>query len=641
MVSTKLNSINPNNNKNNTSKTKQSHRRSSNDSLDTLSLPPPPPLSSSSSSTTPPSEPSTPTTTLPSTATSNGALTGDHPGGIGISHRGPFLSSRPVTVRTPSTLPLPPTAGPGLTKTFTSETESSFHGGSGYESGLKKVRKPTMSAFSSPIPFTRRFVFLGIIIATVIFVVTSRSDSLSSSPVHPKSWFSSTSGAGLDAQIYNDASLTNLSPKEKKLAIAQAQYNDKLAPYFNPSPNWGGQAHGRDDYKAYTEKKMRDLAVCIATNTCRENQTSVIIYGHIFQHFHLYEGYMGGEGIWTGSLTETLNKWGYTILHARDDWPYIWHIHNQIPDMVKGIIAWKSGQYGGFADFIKTGWRGNGIPAWKFFVYNYFPDHYNSVVGDAWNIHSEFGYSAVQRNFTFMPYIVESPATPPYIPTVERPNQIYILAKFVRYFYPGTQPAWDDHTFYSRAKAELEQEFPGFEFVVGCRDDRNGKEQEEHPMSVPEGIRNLGVMDKVEFERQLANSRGMLGIGWPTLSPSPHIALSYGIPFISPYGVYDWSSPDKPETWSQSQHDTLKALSDPYVYHVQRNNYTQFVSAIRSALSTPIPQFRLPYMTREFHEKAVGEWLSTDWKAKAIGILENRKNKIETENGNVIQEFGI
>ncbi|KAK8853422.1 hypothetical protein IAR55_004128 [Kwoniella newhampshirensis] len=567
---------------------------------------------------------SDPSSNVP-TATSSNTSASELSGGSGahtISHRGPHLSQRP---------PVSPPTDPAYGDT---------------EKGLK-YREPVMGAFSLPIPFTRRFVILGIIIVTVIITLTSRSDIVSSSlSSTPSSWFpSSSSISTMDEQKLKDAgmsvSLSALSTTERKLVVAQAENKAKLAPYFNPNPSWGGREHGRDDYKAYTDRKLRELAVCVATNTCRENQTSVIIYGHIFSHFHIYEGYMGGEGIWTASLTETLEKYGYTILHARDDWPYMWYIHNQIPDMVKAIIAWKSGQYGGFADFVKSGWRQNGVPAWKFFVYNYFPDHYNSMVGDAWNIHSEFGYSNKQRNFTLLPYIVDMPPSPPYIPTEERPPQIYILAKFVRYFYPGTQPAWEDHTFYSRAKAELEIDFPGFEFVVGCRDDRNGAEQEAHPMSVPEGIRNLGQMDKTEFERQLANSRGMLGIGWPTLSPSPHVALSYGIPFISPYGMYGWSSPDKPETWSQSQHDTLKALGEPYVYHVLRNDYKQFVSAIRKALSTPIPQFRLPYVTREYQEKAVEDFLATDWKAKAIEILENRKKGIETENGNVIQEFAV
>ncbi|WVF67338.1 hypothetical protein IAT40_002090 [Kwoniella sp. CBS 6097] len=503
---------------------------------------------------------------------------------------------------------------------------------------------PPRSTWSPPKFLRRRLAFFGIILLTLL-VIIARPRLPSKLPSLP-GWLPSKF---LDRKTHTRTSLGEIeypdyidkieSPLEREKAKIQAEHAVALQPYFAPNPNWGGREHGRDDYKAYTERELRKLAVCVATNTCRENQTSVVIYGHIFAHFHIYEGYMGGEGIWTHSLTETLERYGYTILHARDDWPYMWYIHNQIPNMVKAVIAWRSGQYGGAADFMKTNWRPNGIPAWKYFVYNYFPDHYISTVGDAWNVHSELGYSNNQRNFTFLPYIVEKPPPTSYIPTEQRPYQVYILAKFVRYFYPGTQPAWEDTSVFATAKSILEKEFPGFEFVVGCKDDRNGEQQEKEPMQVPEGIRNLGIMTKDEFERQLASSRAMLGIGWPTLSPSPHVALSYGIPFISPYSMWGWSRYEDPETWAQSQHNTLKALDEPYVYHVYRGNATQLVDAIRKALKTPIPQFVLPYMTREYQEKAVGEFMKTDWRTKAEGILENRKKGIETENGNAVIEF--
>nr|XP_018261138.1 uncharacterized protein I303_06859 [Kwoniella dejecticola CBS 10117]OBR83296.1 hypothetical protein I303_06859 [Kwoniella dejecticola CBS 10117] len=562
----------------------------------------------------------------------------------------------------------------------------------------KADKKQMMASSKGHNSGLRRLLFLLMIVVTslVVFYRPSISDIKSSPYFLPSSWQSASTTIPPEIQT--------LIPNERAMAIKQLKYAAKLETKFAPNPNWGGRDHGREDYKYHSENELRKLAVCIATDTCRQNQTSVIILGHIFNHFHLYEGYMGGEGIWTASLVETLTKWGYTILHARDDWVYMWYLYNQIPGMVKGIIAWRTGQFGTFEDQMKTGRRQHGIPAWQFFVYNYFPDHYTSIVGDAWNMHSEFGYSHEQRrsgsrskggsmgdrgqgrgawggwtgreakgregerrgekgregerrgekgregeggegresaNFTFIPYVVEPATTPPYIPAVQRPNQVYILAKFVRYFYNGAQPAWEDRGIFLRAKQILEKEFPGFEFVVGCRDDRNGDQQKQNPMELPAGIRNLGQMDKVEFERQLANSRVMLGIGWPTLSPSPHVALSLGIPFISPFSVHGWSDLEDPETWASSQHHTLKTLTEPYVYHVLRGNETQFIDAIRKALSTPIEPFILPLMTRDHHEKQVNKWLNTDWKAKAAVILENRKNGRETENGNEIGEFAL
>ncbi|WWC91935.1 uncharacterized protein L201_006887 [Kwoniella dendrophila CBS 6074] len=487
-------------------------------------------------------------------------------------------------------------------------------------------------------------ILLSFIITTSLVIlykpnlISDLKNNTSTSFILPSSWQTPSKLSSIIIPPEIESGLKDLIPSERELVLTQYEYKANVDNYFNPKPNWG-HGPGREDYKFYTESELRKLAVCTATNTCRENQTSVIIIGHIFAHFHLYEGYMGGEGIWFSSMIETLTKWGYTILRARDDWVYMWYIYNQIPDMVKGIIAAPTGQYGTFEDQMKTSGRGNGIPAWKFFVYNYFPDHYSSVVGDAWNMHSELGFSHQQRNFTFINYVVEPARTPPYVPTSKRPNQVYILAKFLRYFYPGTQPAWEDRGIFLRAKTILEKEFEGFEFVIGCKDDRNEKTKLETPMELPTGIRNLGTMDKFEFERQLASSKVMLGIGWPTLSPSPHIALSLGIPFISPYGLWGHSKVEDPDTWSQSQHNTLKALNEPYVYHVLRNDEEQFIDAIRKALKNPIEPYRLPFMTREHHEQAVSDWLNTDWESKAEKILENRKKGIETENGNELKVF--
>ncbi|OCF61541.1 hypothetical protein L486_01193 [Kwoniella mangroviensis CBS 10435] len=477
-------------------------------------------------------------------------------------------------------------------------------------------------------------IFATVLLITFYRSATSTSGSPSTSYLLPSSWQNPSSSSGGDIP----EEIANLIPAERELALKQHEYANNMQPYFPPNPHWGG---GREDYKFHSDVELRKLAVCTATNTCRENQTNVIILGYIHAHFHIYEGYMGGEGIWTRSLVDTLEKWGYTILHARDDWPYMHYLHNQIPDMVKAIIAWRTGQYGTFDDQVKTHGRGNGIPAWKFFVYNYFPDHYTSTVGDAWNVHSEFGYSKKPRNFTFIPYVVEPATTPPYTPAITRPYQVYILAKYVRYFYPGAQPAWEDRGIFLRAKNILEKEFPGFEFVVGCKDDRNAAQQKEIPMEVPAGVRNLGQMDRLEFERQLANSRAMLGIGWPTISPSPHVALSLGIPFINPYSMNPGSRKDDPESWAQSQHHTLKVLPPPHIYNVLRNNETEFVDAIRQALLHPIEPFILPIMTREYHEKQISEWLHTDWRSKAEAILEDRKKGIETQNGKEVKLFEL
>ncbi|KAK4687915.1 hypothetical protein P7C73_g2210, partial [Tremellales sp. Uapishka_1] len=340
------------------------------------------------------------------------------------------------------------------------------------------------------------------------------------------------------------------------------------------------------------------------------------------------------------------------------------------------IIGYPQGGVGPAEKYYKTSRFKIGFPAWKVFMYNYFPDSYESIVGDAWNMVTEFGYSDRPRSehlssislvslqklltlyqispsyrksapgwypralsLTHHSYAIDMPSTPPFIPFSERPHQIYILAKYLRYFYAPSNPAWQDVTFFSRAAKELSIEFPGFEFVIGATEDRGPEDQARVPAPQPEGIRNLGKMDKATFEMNLASSRGMLGIGWPTSSPSPHVGLSYGIPFINPYSLWGWSSFEDKMSWAQSQQPTLKALEAPYVYHVQRDNYTEFVRAIRAALTTETPQFRFPFLQPSYVEDSINQWLNTDWEAEALVVLKDRKNGIEHQTGDKVRVF--
>lgn len=132
------------------------------------------------------------------------------------------------------------------------------------------------------------------------------------------------------------------------------------------------------------------------------------------------------------------------------------------------------------------------------------------------------------------------PGTP--IPTSDRHNQVYILAKRLKYFY-DIGPAWNV-TFFPRAALELSAEFPGFEFVAGYKDeDEPTKMGFPGGMAYPEGVRNLGRLSPEEFARHVKESKALLGIGSPPQSPSPYHALCQGVPFINPvrYDPHRWS----------------------------------------------------------------------------------------------------
>jgi DNA-binding response OmpR family regulator len=64
-------------------------------------------------------------------------------------------------------------------------------------------------------------------------------------------------------------------------------------------------------------------------------------------------------------MVQSLERQGYTVLLARNDWEYIYHIHRQIPDLVKVIIADPKGDGRHYEDWLKSEERPDGVPAWK------------------------------------------------------------------------------------------------------------------------------------------------------------------------------------------------------------------------------------------------------------------------------------
>lgn len=110
------------------------------------------------------------------------------------------------------------------------------------------------------------------------------------------------------------------------------------------------------------------------------------------------------------------------------------------------------------------------------------------------------------------------------VPYQRRSNRVWVLTKRLQYFY-SVDPAWDPD-YFRRAHDILSLEFPGFEFVAAYVDDRNDDQKRKNPEWVAvDGVRNLGLLDSDRFSNEVSESKTMLGIGSPGLSPSPHIAL--------------------------------------------------------------------------------------------------------------------
>jgi hypothetical protein len=169
----------------------------------------------------------------------------------------------------------------------------------------------------------------------------------------------------------------------------------------------------------------------------------------------------------------------------------------------------------------------------EFFFFYYYPNHFSTVVGNKWVVTAEPPVGG-EKN-TYLGYNLEPNVIKGVVPFKQRQRRVFMLGKYTWFFYDklGHQ-SWDPD-FYQRVTDELRQRWPDFEIVAAMTDGREPEDIEaEGPHVIPPGIRNLGRLDSVEFDQVISNSRLLLGIGRPGLSPSPYRALTRAVPFLNP-----------------------------------------------------------------------------------------------------------
>lgn len=374
-----------------------------------------------------------------------------------------------------------------------------------------------------------------------------------------------------------------------------------------------------------------------------------------------------GESVWIRSQIEALEEMGYTVLCVNGYRDMI-DLHAKIPDVVTSI--WTEDKHmlscqgdprcsrwedflpstesypslkvlkDGTADWSEEGgvptdaeihprrkwvWsrqelddlpveqRGT-IPQHKLFVVTYwgarpgdpywqFPDDrefaWNSL-GQQWTL-APFAYP----HHTYLPYSIESTCEAvPFVPAHEKKNQAFILAKRTDYFwYRSSVPT----EFWPRLEAET-----GLTAMSVAIDDV--RQPGEKDLPVPEGVTSIGHVSKSTFERVVGESRVMLGIGRPLISPSVYSALCQGTPVILPY----FGDEAVPKGWdlfngNLAMHGPAAAIGPPYVYSYKKEDMQQFVSVIKQALDTPIDRYIPEDMTRSSEMKNLDDLMRFDW----------------------------
>ncbi|KAJ7510720.1 hypothetical protein B0H11DRAFT_2269294 [Mycena galericulata] len=360
---------------------------------------------------------------------------------------------------------------------------------------------------------------------------------------------------------------------------------------------------------AENSRTTRALLRCIERANCAQNQTKVVILA-ASPFRELLVGANGGEAVWANSTLLALQRLGYSYIYSTN-MERMSQLYYMFRTLVAAVIVDATDSHACFQDencILKRD-RPYGIPAWKILSFHFWdsPDH---PLGRKWTLSPE-DYRGPEEGNTYLGYSIEPQcSTQTFIPHAHRKRQAYVLAKESTYFIPETR-AYDPDAFGAAAAAA------DIGFLAGVRDPIL-------PVYFPPNVTNAGFMTPAKFRQTLAESRVLIGIGRPFLSPTPYEALCLGVPFINP--ILEWNADDPADRtqWS-SQHGMLHLLDPPYVYNVFKGDTAGFVHAGVAAMAHPIESFVVERMRMHSVEARLAAILATDWKAEAARLLAQRE----------------
>ncbi|KAG8894752.1 hypothetical protein FRC01_012776, partial [Tulasnella sp. 417] len=287
--------------------------------------------------------------------------------------------------------------------------------------------------------------------------------------------------------------------------------------------------------KTFNEFFENRMATCRSGKTrCRKNWDKLILlpWGHFSNYFR---GVRQGENIWADALMDAMWGLGYSMLLPKDD-PDTYDLFRRYHQNVHAIFwgdspcLWNSScVYAEDPLSIYPVPPPNSthlnIPLWKIFTLNFWNGP-SGALGRPFTLSPEpyhlwNTYRENEGHNIYLGYSVERTCMKtPSVPHSERPRQAYILAKVLSYFqdtsYILSDPSGNNATqltddFYAKLAEELDMTW-----IASFKLD--AKPAGSKP---PPGITKLERLDRPAFQRKLAESRLVLGIGKPALSPTP------------------------------------------------------------------------------------------------------------------------
>ncbi|KAJ6485575.1 hypothetical protein C8R45DRAFT_997083 [Mycena sanguinolenta] len=358
------------------------------------------------------------------------------------------------------------------------------------------------------------------------------------------------------------------------------------------------------------QKATHALFSCIPRGDCAQNQTKVVLIASYPFIDLMQRGYVGGEAIWALSTITALNNMGYSVLYAHKTESAI-ELYQLYANLITMVIVNVDQMDWCIREEVCVRSPANpaGIPVWKLFAFHFWSGHVHPL-SPKWTFSPED-----YKTNNYLGYSIEPQCSRhPFVPHSERPRQVYILAKFLKFFNPKER-AWAPELFDAAANEA------GVSFVMSSR---NSSETKLTPGDLSPSIENIGPVSQDEFYNVLSRSVALVGVGNPIISPTPYDALCLGIPFVNPIFSWDKQDPTNRTRW-ETQHNYLKELSAPYVYNVFVGDHDGFVNAIKSAVDNPIESYVLERMRMASVEYRLGKMLEYDWRAEAAELLEERK----------------